>query len=44
VIAVELRKLFRRPRTWAIIAGLNALPLVVAVLLVLMLVVLVILR
>jgi ABC-2 type transport system permease protein len=33
VIAVELRKLFGRPRTWAIIAALNALPLVVAVLL-----------
>jgi ABC-2 type transport system permease protein len=35
VILVELRKLFRRPRTWATIAVLNALPLVVAVLLVL---------
>src|SRR3954469_12372626 len=35
VIVVELRKLFRRPRTWATIAVLNALPLVVAVLLVL---------
>jgi ABC-2 type transport system permease protein len=35
VILVELRKLFRRPRTWATIAALNALPLVVAVLLVL---------
>jgi ABC-2 type transport system permease protein len=35
VIAVELRKLFRRPRTWATIAVLNALPIVVAVLLVL---------
>jgi ABC-2 type transport system permease protein len=33
VILVELRKLFRRPRTWATIAVLNALPLVVAVLL-----------
>ncbi len=35
MIAVELRKLFRRPRTWATIAVLNALPLLVAVLLVL---------
>jgi ABC-2 type transport system permease protein len=35
VILVELRKLFRRPRTWATIAVLNTLPLVVAVLLVL---------
>jgi ABC-2 type transport system permease protein len=35
VIVVELRKMFRRPRTWAIIAVLNALPIVVAVLLVL---------
>jgi ABC-2 type transport system permease protein len=35
VIAVELRKLFRRPRTWATIAVLNALPVLVAVLLVL---------
>src|SRR3954470_14386231 len=35
VIVVELRKLFRRPRTWATIAVLNALPLAVAVLLVL---------
>jgi ABC-2 type transport system permease protein len=33
VIAVELGKLFRRPRTWATIAVLNALPLLVAVLL-----------
>jgi ABC-2 type transport system permease protein len=35
VILVELRKLFRRPRTWATIAVLNALPVLVAVLLVL---------
>jgi ABC-2 type transport system permease protein len=35
VILVELRKLFRRPRTWATIAVLNALPILVAVLLVL---------
>jgi ABC-2 type transport system permease protein len=35
VIVVELRKLFRRPRTWAIVAVLNALPVLVAVLLVL---------
>jgi ABC-2 type transport system permease protein len=35
VITVELRKLFRRPRTWATIAVLNALPVLVAVLLVL---------
>ncbi|MCW2683378.1 MAG: putative transporter rane protein, partial [Blastococcus sp.] len=35
MIVVELRKMFRRPRTWAIIAVLNALPIVVAVLLVL---------
>jgi ABC-2 type transport system permease protein len=35
VIVVELRKLFRRPRTWATIAVLNALPILVAVLLVL---------
>jgi len=35
VIAVELRKMFRRPRTWATIAVLNALPVLVAVLLVL---------
>jgi ABC-2 type transport system permease protein len=35
VIAVELRKMFRRPRTWATIAVLNALPILVAVLLVL---------
>jgi ABC-2 type transport system permease protein len=33
VIVVELRKLFRRRRTWATIAVLNALPVVVAVLL-----------
>jgi ABC-2 type transport system permease protein len=33
VILVELRKLFRRPRTWATIAVLNALPVAVAVLL-----------
>ncbi|RBY77121.1 ABC transporter permease [Geodermatophilus sp. TF02-6] len=32
MIAVELRKLFRRPRTWATIAVLNALPVLVAVL------------
>jgi ABC-2 type transport system permease protein len=35
VILVELRKLFRRPRTWTTIAALNALPVLVAVLLVL---------
>jgi ABC-2 type transport system permease protein len=35
VIVVELRKMFRRPRTWATITVLNALPIVVAVLLVL---------
>jgi len=35
VIAVELRKMFQRPRTWATIAVLNALPILVAVLLVL---------
>jgi ABC-2 type transport system permease protein len=35
VILVELRKMFRRPRTWATIAVLNALPVLVAVLLVL---------
>jgi ABC-2 type transport system permease protein len=35
VIAVELRKMFRRPRTWGTIAVLNALPVLVAVLLVL---------
>src|SRR3954464_10221949 len=35
VIVVELRKLFRRPRTWATIGVLNALPVLVAVLLVL---------
>ena len=35
MIAVELRKMFRRPRTWATIAVLNALPILVAVLLVL---------
>ena len=34
MILVELRKLFRRPRTWTTIAALNALPLLVAVLLV----------
>jgi ABC-2 type transport system permease protein len=33
VITVELRKLFRRPRTWATIGLLNLLPLIVAVLL-----------
>jgi ABC-2 type transport system permease protein len=33
VIVVELRKMFRRPRTWATIAVLNALPVLVAVLL-----------
>jgi ABC-2 type transport system permease protein len=33
VIVVELRKLFRRPRTWMTVAVLNALPVVVAVLL-----------
>jgi ABC-2 type transport system permease protein len=33
MIVVELRKLFRRPRTWWTIAVLNALPIVVAVLL-----------
>jgi ABC-2 type transport system permease protein len=33
VIVVELRKLFRRPRTWATIGMLNALPVIVAVLL-----------
>jgi ABC-2 type transport system permease protein len=33
VIAVELRKLFRRPRTWVTIGLLNALPVIVAVLL-----------
>jgi ABC-2 type transport system permease protein len=33
VIAVELRKLFRRPRTWTTIAVLNTLPLAVAILL-----------
>jgi ABC-2 type transport system permease protein len=35
VITVELRKMFRRPRTWATIAVLNSLPVLVAVLLVL---------
>jgi ABC-2 type transport system permease protein len=35
MIVVELRKMFRRPRTWATIAVLNALPILVAVLLVL---------
>lgn len=34
MILVELRKLFRRPRTWATIGVLNALPVLVAVLLV----------
>ena len=34
MIGVELRKLFRRPRTWITLAALNALPLLVAVLLV----------
>ena len=33
MIGVELRKTFRRPRTWATIAVLNALPVLVAVLL-----------
>lgn len=33
MITVELRKLFRRPRTWATIGVLNALPIIVAVLL-----------
>ena len=33
MIAVELRKLFRRPRTWVTIGLLNALPALVAVLL-----------
>ncbi|SHN67429.1 ABC-2 type transport system permease protein [Geodermatophilus obscurus] len=32
MIGVELRTLFRRPRTWATIAVLNALPVLVAVL------------
>ena len=32
MIAVELRKLFRRPRTWVTIGLLNALPVLVAVL------------
>ena len=32
MILVELRKLFRRPRTWVTIAVLNALPVLVAVL------------
>jgi len=35
VIVVELRKMFRRPRTWATIGVLNALPILVALLLVL---------
>ena len=35
MIVVELRKMFRRPRTWATIAVLNALPIAVAVLLLL---------
>ena len=34
MIVVELRKMFRRPRTWVIIGVLNALPILVAVLLV----------
>lgn len=33
MILVELRKMFRRPRTWATIAVLNALPVLVAILL-----------
>ncbi|MEX5719708.1 ABC transporter permease [Geodermatophilus maliterrae] len=33
MIVVELRKMFRRPRTWTTIAVLNALPVLVAVLL-----------
>ena len=33
MIAVELSKMFRRPRTWTTIAVLNALPVLVAVLL-----------
>ncbi len=33
MIVVELRKLLRRPRTWATIAVLNSLPVLVAVLL-----------
>lgn len=33
MIVVELRKLLRRPRTWAALALLNALPIVVAILL-----------
>ena len=32
MIGVELRKLFRRPRTWVVIGLLNALPVLVAVL------------
>ena len=32
MIAVELRKLFRRPRTWVTIGLLNALPVLVEVL------------
>jgi ABC-2 type transport system permease protein len=35
MIVVELRKMLRRPRTWATIGVLNALPVLVAVLLVL---------
>jgi len=35
VIVVELRKMFHRPRTWATIGVLNALPILVALLLVL---------
>ena len=34
MIVVELRKMFRRPRTWATIAVLNSLPVLVALLLV----------
>ena len=34
MIVVELRKMFRRPRTWATIAVLNSLPILVAFLLV----------
>src|SRR5439155_16302803 len=33
MIAIEIRKLFRRPRTWLTIVLLNALPTVVAILL-----------
>jgi ABC-2 type transport system permease protein len=35
MIVVELRKMFRRPRTWATIGVLNSLPILVAVLLLL---------